>query len=256
MNKLQIDTIPFLQSTISLFESPQPTSFHTIYYCLPSQFIKDLQDCISSYLSETSFMNSLSLPCPDSISSLYQEPLCISRRTVRSELVPGTDYCIISDALADNLRVLYKLYSSFKMPHLPKVGVLYFNGVLTYEQDLPTYQIKLIGVGIDSTELAVKLSPYTTIAETINFILYKIHVQGQFGSIQMYSSTSTTPLNPNSFLRSANSQFFTLKFNRKRRAKTVALLQVPEPRFKTMKTHRIASPVLRELWSCEPEEEL
>ena len=196
------------------------------------------------------------LPSIDPILNITKQSLCVERRSVKDELLPDVDYCIIHDELNEHLQSLYKVYSSFQFPHLPKIGVINSNGHLTYERELPSYQVKLKGLNSNchTNEIVVKLSPYTKVSEFINFILYKNHIQGQYKSIELFENTNSSPLNPNQTISSSKTNsfilFFSLASTRRRRTVELDSISVSSNTNRRKSLGRILSPHMKELWSC------
>ena len=272
----------FLITTLELFNKPKPTEIHQIYYCLPIEYMnkakaaieEELQFLISLRKARTT-NQSLSgnnnnninnnnqterkvirkdwLPPIESILNITKERTCIERKSVKSELLPDVDYAIIPDQLNENLSSLYKVHSAFQFPHLPKIGVINSNGKISYERELPSYQVKLKGISNTNTDIVVKLSPYTHVSEFINFILYKNHIQGQFKSIELFENSNTFPVQPNQMLSSLQSNNFTLFFSvMSKRRRTVEIHDTnakgDSPKRKSL--GRVLSPHMKELWSC------
>lgn len=260
----------FLQEIQILFQIPQQQEHHSIYYCLPMNYYQQIKNCINEMINKLNTLNESNennnqrnilnlttewLPSTDEIKLITKKSLCIERRSVKPELIPEKDYVIIQDELYEKLKILYKLYSKKSLPHLPKIGVVYENGNMIYERELPSYEVKLQGCVKHNTDIVVKLSPHTTVGNAINYILYKNHIEDQFYSIELCPAMKKIPLSPSSTLLASGTFQFLLLFSPRRRSSTVGLSLSRNGTFqsRTITPRKTRTPTghMKELWACD-----
>ncbi|KAL7722292.1 Uncharacterized protein QTN25_001040 [Entamoeba marina] len=204
----------FLKKILVSLVPPQPTSLHTIYYCIPVSFyhslIQGISSCINEFEKGNEIYTSNWLPNVDNIEEIVEETTIVSRKLVQQSLRFGIDFITISNHTADLLRQLYKYFTSQFLPSLPKVNTLLIKDTITYEVNLPTLQFKIVELCIAGTK---------------------------------------TPLTPSMLLSDAQTKQFTLYYCLKRRTQSEIIHKPVFTEKSQIKTRRTATPILRDLWS-------
>ncbi|KAL7712225.1 Uncharacterized protein QTN25_010138 [Entamoeba marina] len=243
----------FLKKILVSLVPPQPTSLHTIYYCIPVSFyhslIQGISSCINEFEKGNEIYTSDWLPNVDNIEEIVEETTIVSRKLVQQSLRFGIDFITISNHTADLLRQLYKYFTSQFLPSLPKVNTLLIKDTITYEVNLPTLQFKIVGINEKSYCVYVKLSLSSTVAESIDFITQKLKFEQQFVSIELCIAGTKTPLTPSMLLSDAQTKQFTLYYCLKRRTQSEIIHKPVFTEKSQIKTRRTATPILRDLWS-------
>ncbi|ELP88929.1 hypothetical protein EIN_489580 [Entamoeba invadens IP1] len=259
METILYDTLSFFKAFKRSLVPPTVTQTYATYYCLPKQFYDDLYCVVENVIKDKTVKESphfqkniaslQKLPNPNLIDSIVNEELCITKRSVRPELVPLVDFVLITDESNDFIMALYKVYKNVYLPSPPTIGVFLQNGKPFFEREIPTYNVKVVGASHSSDDYLIKISPYICVSDIINFITYKLHVQGQFVSIQLYAADKKLALDLSTKLLGFNTSDLTLVYSHKRRPKTElfgSCSSVNNPH-----KHRVISPVLREMWACK-----
>ena len=220
---------------------------HSIMYCLPTKFYREVMEVVDRALEEcrcNGQVSRIELPNPSCIEEIIepQNGKYYSKRYVKSNLEENKDFNIVNSEFINDLRVLYHTYSTYKITHVPKISIVNKNGSITLENSLPTIEVSLLGLQKQGS-IFVKCSLYTTVAELIEFVTSELRIEQNFNSIKLYDDKQS--LCCNDLLIKSNTHKFTLRYTENKITKN-SIAQVAT---RSIRERRL-NPVLRDLWSC------